>query len=58
VPHWTRDGGTVWLRRCWKRHLLHHLPSLPPDLLDDGDEDGFFGYSWEWRRFGPENDVR
>lgn len=53
IPHFTHDGGVVWLRRAWKRHLLHHL-QLPPDMLEDGYEDGDgYGYSWEWRRFAP-----
>jgi hypothetical protein len=50
LPHFTHDGGVVWLRHGWKRHLVHHLPPLPHDDEDDGDG---FGYSWEWRRFAP-----
>src|SRR4051812_3319478 len=52
LPHFTHDGGVVWLRHGWKRHLLHHLPPLPPLEDDYGDDDGY-GYSWEWRRFAP-----
>lgn len=44
-PRFTFDGGTVWLRRVWKRHIQKH------DWLTGGGD-----FWWQYRRFRPECD--
>jgi hypothetical protein len=43
VPRFTFDGGTVWLRRIWKRHIFKH------QYLCGGAD-----WWWQYRRFDPD----
>lgn len=42
LPRFTFDGGIVWLRLVWKRHIYKH------QYLDGGAD-----YWWHYRRFPP-----
>lgn len=42
LPRFTSDSGTVWLRRCWKRHIQKH------QYLSGGAD-----WWWQYRRFAP-----
>ena len=45
-PRFTFDGGTVWLRRVWKRHIFKH------QHLDGGAD-----WWWQFRRFAPKEST-
>lgn len=46
-PVFTFDGGNVWLRRVWKRHIFKH------QYLNGGAD-----WWWQYRRFPPISHYR